>query len=259
LRYLVLAFPLLIVIDNLIDPNEVKRFEKADSQKQISTVKQHIEEQYETGYDAVAYSVTSLPGTEISTSLNAMLASQELGIPCINAYTGSYPETFYPLLGNINHDKIKVWCNTNGIDERKVKSINDFGVVAVGHKSVNLKTANELFISSDGSAGNQILSNKPDGYAWETFTLVILKDNKILLRDYKNHFLSAEIDKTGEITATRMKAGTWETFTLVQLQEKTIALQAVNGKYLSLDPKTTKIFAVSDSIGANERFELLTK
>lgn len=256
-KYIVFMFPLLIIVDNLINPNEVKRFEKTDSQKRIALVSRHIQEQYNKNYTAIAYTVTSLPGTEVETNLNVMLASQELGIPCVNAYTGSYPETFYPLLGDIDNNKLQVWCKENGIDEKRIQSINDFGVAETGHKKVKLKTANGLFISSDGSVGNQILSNKPNGYAWETFTMIMLQNNQFLLRDYKNHFLSAEIDRTGEITATREKAGTWETFNLIQLEGKMVALQAVNGKYFGLDPKTSKIFAVSDSIGINERFELI--
>jgi hypothetical protein len=256
-KWCVIVFPLLIIVDNLFDPFEVKRFDKYDSQQQVKQVKDNIAGKYNSAFAAVAYLASDYSGNEIRTNLNVMLAAQELGIPCVNAYTGSYPDAFMSFLSHPDNKGLKQWCENNHTNIDKIQTINDLGVTEKGRQSIQLKAANGMFVCSDGAIGNIIIANKEKASSWETFTMIETESDRYVLLDYNNHFLSSEIDKEANITATRTRAGSWEIFTLIPIDDRHVAFKALNERFFSLDPKTLQLFATSNTIGTNETFELI--
>jgi hypothetical protein len=255
-KMLVFAFPILIIVDNLIDPMEVNRFDKHESQQQIALVKKNIHTQYNKIFSAVAYSSTDYHGNEIRINLNVMLAAQELGVPVVNAYTGSFPERYWPLLGIFNDTGLKQWCEYTGISRNNIQYVNDLGIREKQRSNVQLLASNGMFVCSDGSIGNTIIANKEKASGWETFTLIKLADGKYIFVDYNGKILSTELGNNANITANRINVGSWEKFTLLNISDQVVAIKAINDKYLSLDIQTGQLFAKSDSIGPNERFTL---
>ena len=86
-----------------------------------------------------------------------------------------------------------------------------------------------------------------------------LENNKCAITAFTNKFLTAELAKKNEITATREAMYDWEKFTLIELGNDTVAFMATNGKFLSVDERTSQLFADGESIGRKEKFKLIWK
>ena len=260
MKWIVMSFPLLIIVDNLINTQEVKRYDKQKSQQQIEAVKENIKNQYNNDYKAIAYMPKNgLNGQGIKIHLNVMLAAQELNIPCVNAYTGSYPSEYLGFSSRADDVTLDKWIKFNNIDKRLIQTINDFGKREINRKLIHLKATNDKYVCADKTLNNFVVANRDNAWLWETFTLIQFENNECAILAYDNHFLCAEIDKQNEITATRANVSTWETFTIIELGDNYVAFKAVNGKYLSLDEKSLQLFAIRDTIGRMEKFKLLMK
>jgi len=124
MKWIIMSFPLLIIIDNLINPQEVKRYDKHESQQQIEVIKNNIKGQYDKKYDAIAYMPTgNLSGKEIDTHLGTMLAAQELNIPCVNAYSGSVPNEYIDFFNCADDEAFDKWCKFNNTDKNLIRKI----------------------------------------------------------------------------------------------------------------------------------------
>ncbi len=126
-------------------------------------------------------------------------------------------------------------------------------------KTIRLKTINGKYVCADGTVNNLIAANRGNISNCETFLLVLFDNNTCALRAYNKRFLCAELKQQNEITATRDKIGPWETFTLVKLDSNFLALKAANGKYVIVNEKSLQLYASGDSIGKQEKFEMITK
>ena len=122
-----------------------------------------------------------------------------------------------------------------------------------------LKAFNNKYVCADAYQKNIIIANRDVASTWETFLFLQLEDNKCAIYSYENKFLSAELSQQNEITATRGHLADWEKFELIKLDSIHVAVKAANGKYLSVDEKSLQLFANSDSIGKQEKFEMIMK
>ena len=122
---------------------------------------------------------------------------------------------------------------------------------------LTIKAANGKFLCADRHKENNIIADRSTGGAWETFSLLKLKNNTCIMFSSENKFLSTELDRETEMTATRDAIGAWEIFTLVDCGDGFIALKAANGKYISLNEKNSQLYATGNSIGKNEKFALI--
>jgi 4-amino-4-deoxy-L-arabinose transferase len=136
-----------------------------------------------------------------------------------------------------------------------VSFINYFGK----NKSIHLKTINDKYVCADRATNNFVVAKKDSASECETLSLLQLENNECAFRAYDKHFLCAELNHQNEITATREKIGPWETFTMVKLENNFVALKAANGKYLHVDEETFQIYALGDSIGKQEKFQIVEK
>ena len=125
--------------------------------------------------------------------------------------------------------------------------------------SVALKTMNGKFVCSDGGLNNTIIANRDSAHGWEIFSLTKFEKNQCAILAYNDRFLSAELCQRNEITATRNQVSDWETFTMIELDSNYVAFKAANGKYLSVDEESLQIFAKGESIGRQEKFEMISK
>ncbi|HKC69229.1 MAG TPA: hypothetical protein VKG26_13420 [Bacteroidia bacterium] len=129
-------------------------------------------------------------------------------------------------------------------------------VICRNKRAITLKASNGKYICAGGDEDKILLANREAPYAWETFYMLQLDDNKIAIYSYKNKFLSAELSDKTEITSAKTNIDAWETFTLQNLDNDFVAIKACNGKYLSLDKHTQQLFANADKIGVNEKFKI---
>lgn len=258
-KWVLMSFPFLIIIDNLITPNEVMKYNKAESQVQIETLKNQILSQYDKKYDAISYIPSDLKGKEIDIHLGVMLAAQELNIPCVNAYTGSHPGEYNDYFSRTDDEALTKWCNYNKIDKTKIQNINDLGKKEEGRKFVFLKGSNSKFLCATESPSMIIVANRENPMLWETFSLIHFNENKCALRSYKNYFLSAGLNQPGEVTASKNEIGNTEIFNIIDLGENLAAFKTYNGKYLSLEDGSFKLIYGSDSIGETEKFMIIPR
>jgi hypothetical protein len=121
---------------------------------------------------------------------------------------------------------------------------------------IHLKASNGKYICADGVLNNLVVANRDAAQAWETFELQFFEKKQCTILAYNNKYLCAELAQHNEITAIRDKAGAWEIFSLQSLDSNYIALKAANGKYVSVDAKTTQLYAKADSIGKQEKFQM---
>ncbi len=255
-KMMLLSFPFLIVADNLINPEEVKRYDKSESQKQIDVLKEKIKNQYDKNYTAIAY-VPSVLKENVITHLNVMLAAQELNIPCVNAYSGAHPGNYSSFFDNVNYDGLRKWSESSHLDMSRLQIINDFGKRERGRSRIHLQAMNGMYACADKTIEDRIIANRGDAYQWETFTLILFDSSKCAIRAYDDRFLCEELGSGEEITATRPTVLGWETFKLVWLDKEHAAFIGVNGKYITVDEKSFRLFARSTSIGKNETFKVI--
>ncbi|MBI3518577.1 MAG: hypothetical protein HY062_04370 [Bacteroidetes bacterium] len=122
----------------------------------------------------------------------------------------------------------------------------------------NLQSSfNRKFVCADENINNTLVVNRDNVGLWETFSMVKLDQEHVLLYSHANKFISTELNNKCEMTATRLNAGSWELFKLIKLSNDIIALQATNGKYVSVDEKSSQLFANSSSINQKEKFKLI--
>ncbi|MGQ0829463.1 MAG: DUF7910 domain-containing protein [Bacteroidota bacterium] len=255
-KWLIMSFPLLVVVDNLIDPKEVMRYDIHDSKQQIEFSKEKIKEQYDAKYPAIAYIPEAANENPIVMNLNVMLAAQELNIPCVNAYTGHLPNGYIDFFNRASNEALDKWSEYNHIDKILIQRIH-LGRTEKARKTIYLKAANSKYIVVDHP--NRLLANKDVPSDPGKFTLILFDGNECALLSNNGNFLCAEIENKTEITATRKTVGGWETFSLIELENNTVAFKAVNNKYLSINGETLQLFANAGSIGENEKFVLISQ
>lgn len=264
MKWIVMSLPALVVVDNLFIPWpwDVKCYEKQHSQNMIKDIKEIIEKQYNPAYNAIAFIPIKSANTDgvtyediVATHINTMIASQDLNISCVNAYTGFEPGNQLDFFYNINDSALQNWCNFNNSDCTKIQRIYESGAGEILWQKINLKAHNGKFLCADES--DKIFANKDSALRWETFLLIKLENNKYALRAHTYLFFSVKPNNRDEITASFRTITDSEKFTLIELDANSVAIKANNGKFLSLDEKSLQIFVSADSVGEKEKFEII--
>jgi len=254
LSNLILLLPVLVVIDNLIIPGEVKRFNKNESHERVNSIYKAIQSQVTDYKIPVAFMPVSKPGMDYETNLDIMLACQDLLIPCVNGYSGWVPPSYEEFYNKANDAGLKTWLDFNNMDEKSVQKVHDIGEGVVDTKTIKLIASNNKYVATDHSKDHILIADRDEGYQWETFILLVLENNRCALLSDERLFVSARFDNHKELTATSKHRMTWETYEIVWLENSYIALKADNGKFVTFDAATNQLFAWADNIGENEKF-----
>lgn len=140
-------------------------------------------------------------------------------------------------------------------------SVNHFLVKYTGHpRSVNnvyIKTANNKYVCDDEFNGN-LIANREEPGAWETFTMIHLENNLCAIRSYRNKCICSDLfDKALSVKILGERIGDWEVFSVIRLGGDTVAFKAGNNKYFRLDEASNRIFADGDRITKDEKFVLV--
>ena len=251
-KYIIFALPVLVIFDNFIFPEKFKSFEKSESQSRVLKVKNAILKQKKVSSKAIAY----LPinkGNVAYSNLDAMLASQDLNIPCVNSYSGSCPGAICSFLVHQNIGTLKHWLTNKGVDLDEISVINDQEFLIVSRKEVNISFKGKFVCRENKFT---VSANREVAAAWEKFTLVEFENGDYALRAYENKFLSTQINKDGQLVSNRDEPLGWERFKIIDLGNRQSAFVAVNSKKWSVNPNTFQLKANSDLIGENETFRI---
>tara|TARA_B110001452_G_scaffold251694_1_gene240967 strand:- start:863 stop:2833 length:1971 start_codon:yes stop_codon:yes gene_type:complete len=251
-KYVILVLPVLVVFDNLGSPSQIKRFEKSETQERVLAVKKSILEQKKEKTEAIAY----LPfdkGHVVHTNLDVMLASQDLNVPCVNAYSGSLPNVLWPFIANMNVGTLKNWMSHQDFDMGKISLINELQFKVENRREVSLR-----FLDKFVCPNNELYLyvNKDTSLLSKKFCLIQFEKEKYAFRTVENKFVSAQIKDKGELIANRSHPFDCELFEIVDLGNNRVAFRAQNNKYWNVNPETFQLMAKSDSIGENETFSL---
>jgi hypothetical protein len=255
-KYLVWLLPLLVVADNALDETKIMRYAKAESQIAITQVKQGIEAQLLPNFRAIAYMPDSVSKV-VDFHLNTMLACQELGIACVNAYTGHFPGEYIGFFEKVNEEGLLGWCQFQGIDPGTIQAIDGKAVPIVKRERISLKGLNGNFVCADRSIYPTLIANRGSAGDWETFFMFSLGNGKVSLMSSERKFLCAEQGGGQGLTASRKQYGSWEMFLILPQTDGKVAFQTENGQYLSIDPQNQILNAKATLIGPNEKFELV--
>ncbi len=261
-KWIVFSFPVLVILDNLIDANKTQRFDKMESQRKIEEIRKNISTQYDKKYAVIAYmpinplevKAEDWHGKVIQEHLTVMLAAQDLNIPCVNAYTGSYPGNYMAFFDHRDDITLKDWCSFSGGNIGQIQPINEIGKKEKSRTHISLRASNNKYICAEEST---IIVNRDKPAGWETFLLIRFENNQATFKAHTGKFFCCELYKNGEINASKERSADWETFEITELDSNYVAFKAVNGKFLSLDKKSEQIFATADFVGKNEKFKLI--
>ncbi len=253
MKWLVYGLPLLVIGDNLVTPEEVMRYDLNESRQQIDSVKQIITQQYEGKRPAIAFIQYSNCEDHTVMNLNVMLATQELHLPCVNAYTGYLPNPYIDFAVRGSKESLYKWCKANQTDSASIQIIHT-GRTEERNQPVYLKSGQNgyldvqsmIFLFATGSFDTPATP----------FTLITYDNDECAILSPDRHFLSAELAANNDVTSTRTTVGDWETFTLIKLDSNRVAFKAANNKFLTVNKDTRQMFVTADSIGVNEQFIL---
>jgi hypothetical protein len=256
ITYVVWLLPLLVVADNALDETKIMRYAKVESQKEIGLVKQKIASQLLPNFRAIAYLPDSISNV-VDFHLNTMLASQELGIACVNAYTGHFPSEYVAFFQQVNREGLLGWCKFQGIDSGTIQAMDGKGLPILKREKINLKGMNGNFVCADHSISPALIGNRSNAGDWETFYMFSLGNEQVSLMSSEGKFFCAEQGGGQKLAASREQFGAWEMFVLLPQADGKVAFQTFDGHFISMDPQTQILNAQATALGPNEKFELI--
>ena len=255
-KYFILL-PLLVIIDNSVSYWE-RTFKKSDVQADVARVKEFIRSQLDTTKAAIAYQHFNFAGLETESHLNVMLATQEMGLACVNAYTGLFPYNYQGFADGEGMDSLKRWMDYNHAGINDIQIVSEFGVPYVSRRFGMLSTNEGKFLKVNHEKGDRVFADSPTKEEGEFFELSTLPNGFTVIRASNGKYLCAEIAATGDLVANRDKPGEWEQFVLTETSVGCFSFKAANGKYLQVNPDRALV-ANSDMANAMNEFRLEKK
>ncbi len=261
---LVIALPVFTVIDNRIDVEWMKRFDKWAARHEVNEVERHMTARIEGRPEAIAY-MPLLSITEealvhprvIEINLTAMLAAQQLAVPIVNAYTGSYPPNYMGFFDLMDRPRLAEWCAYSGCDPDRIVEVNDIPLHFLRTDTVALQAANGSFVCANTLRDGLAVADRPEPLLWETFRAIHFPGGRIAFRAHNDNYICVETLQRSQVSATAPDLGDMGLFTIEEHDRGWIALKAHNGSYVSLDREKHLLFALADSVGSEELFRLV--
>ena len=236
-RNMLLLLPLLVIIDNSTAYWE-RQYKKQEVQQREKETKQRIQK-YSTGNKAIAYQHYNLAGQEAFSHLDVMIACQDLNVPCVNAYTGLYPNKYKGFFNGEGLDSLTAWLTANG------KSINDVVVVSEDkanflHRSyVKIKCANGKYLKIDKGHGDKLVAIAENQNEGELFEYAQIDESNSVFRATTGKFACAEFYDNGLMVSNRDGVGDWERFRLAKQPDGSFIIQTFTNNFLSLEKEGT--------------------
>lgn len=261
--FLALALPVAVVLENKIDVDELKRFDKHEARKQVNLVAKHLEMYWHEDAKAIAYmpvlnwaKVQGDPSIVfVETHLNAMLAGQELGIPVVNGYSGAQPLNFSEFFYALDRATLVDWLKVNSYDEYDVVEVSNLHEPYLQAEYITLSLDNGSYLTTDTHSESWAYTTVEPEPGMQYFRFIELRDRQIALLGPTMDLLCAEIDEEAQLSATGKELGDFGKFRWQEIQPGQGALMAFNGKYIAQDPNGL-FYARADSVQQATYFNL---
>lgn len=260
-KLIILILPILVVFDNLIYPQKIMRFDKKESINEINFVKKNILLQNIKHLPNIAYlPLKNIEDQNIITHLNVMLATQELGLSCINAYSGSLPKGLGDFCNKMDYFTFNEWLKICNYDPKNVQIINDIGLNEINREQIALQSVKtSKYMCTDQSVGNQIIANRDNAYGWETYDMILLKDSNAILISNNKLFLNVQESDSRIIASKDFQTKNNFLFKIIKQGGNNIALKTQNNQYLYVNTIDSGLYANSNKVTEKELFIMLKK
>lgn len=258
---LILVLPLFVIFDNMIYPKNIMKYDKEESINKINVVKQHINEQNTTNKKNIVYlPLKNIGENPINVHLNVMLASQELGLSCVNAYTGSLPNGYIDFWNKMDNLSFQNWLNTTQTPSEDIQIINNINIKEKYRKRVSIKSLEtNKFICADENTENQIVVDRDDSYDWETFDLIAINDSVFVLVSKNKLFLRVRNEDMKIISDKNFINDSLSFFKRNKRTNNYYTIQALNNNYISTNKNDPYLRVSSKQISNQELFYFMDK
>jgi hypothetical protein len=242
---LILAF--LVIGDNYTSADWIKKFNKSESQQRVAELKIQLDDSKISEYTAAAFIKTGITGEEpFIYHIDGMLACQDAGIPCINAYTGYFPDDYFSFYYVPDRFNLEGWCLSRQVNPDKILLLGKHEDIKENKVSVKISTEDLRFFRMNTDSEITLFANASLDSA-TTFSIIFLKEGKCVIRSANKKYLSAELGRNSELTSNRTYVREWETFRIDTLENGLYAIKAYNDKYVTIGEPDFMVKAVSDN------------
>lgn len=104
-----IILPFIAITDNMVDPDAVIRMDKSVVQERTQQMKSRITSQIRGYRGPIAYMYSGIPLKSFESQLDVMITCQELGIRCVNGYSGYYPPMLNAFLTSGTEKNLADW------------------------------------------------------------------------------------------------------------------------------------------------------
>jgi hypothetical protein len=257
-----LVLPVLVVLDSRMDVSQLVRFDKWHARALVREAVQHITATRDDSRPVIAYAPV-VPPTDrphdrsIEINITAMLAAQELGLPVVNAYTGSYPPRFITFFDHRDAASLQYWCERAGCDTSTIQLVDGTGLSLAGQSLVSLRAPNGYLVCANTLKEGLATPDRSVVDLWETFRMVRTSDGRLTFMAHNGAYLAAELEGDAVLTARSRFLGDFGLFMPDSLPDGSIALKAHNGRYVAVEEGGTVLRAVA-SMAEGNGFRLST-
>jgi len=254
-RLLIFILPVLVVADNLIKPDYAIKFSKAEAQARTRELQKFLTSTYDNKHEALAYIPFNLEKEQqFKIHLDAMIVCQDLGFPCVNAYTGKFPGAYADLYERLDYPSLGHWCDETHTDIKGIAAINELGTFTQDASKNFLQASNKLYLSAESDA--RVIADKPHTALWEEFNILKYNSGEVILKTYANQFLYIDTLNGGKLKYQSELPDLKQSFEMINSGPKTFSLKDSRGKYLRLDTGDNFIYADIDSISSQSEFNI---
>lgn len=251
---LALLLPCVAALENQVDVGWTKRFDKHEARKRVDHVARHLTLRMPEDASAVAYCPVREPMSEevshwrtIVVNIDAILAAQQVGLPVVNAYTGSYPGNYLHFFDHMDAATLADWCRFAGCDTARIHRASNIPMPVKSTGHVHLSTPDGRYLMTDADGQGRLLAVTERPSLWETFTAIHLADGRVALLAHNERFVRAAVLADGAVQAAAKDLGDHGLFTLTPAADSTWSLRAHGGRPVVLDADSRSLVAVADT------------
>lgn len=252
------CLPILIGVENKVDVNALKRYDKYAAQELVDRVVLDLQLQHDSAARAYAYTPARgvLPFAEdhtrtIHMHLTAMLAAQQLGVPIVNAYSGSYPGNHMTFWDRQDQRSLDDWCAFNGTSSADIRIVNNIHRSILNADTIALLAPSAKYVCVDPPRGDRAFADRTSVGIWETFVRLRLSPTECAFVAHTDMFLSVELHRDSALVATTDRLGDMGVFIVEEQPVGSVAIRADNGLYVALDSASLRLVARAATVNAS--------
>jgi hypothetical protein len=152
------------------------------------------------------------------------------------SFQGNYPRLHQQICDLITSDQRPQYNKygpvSSGFENQRPFTVRNPDAPQEPGKKVAFQVKNGQYFCAEGGGGRELVANRDQIRAWETFDLIEVSNGKIALRANNGQFVCAEGGGGRELVANRNWIRSWETFDLISLGSNNVALRVNNGQYV---------------------------